>query len=112
MLTVSSLGEQGGSQPDGGYAEVGPKEEAKCRKSSSLSLLPGAFLLSFICWQILRPFSGNSEAISLPYFGAVASAIACTKKITSRGECSQFVLNKEKPTGMYFYAFLSPNIQK
>ena len=47
-LTVFFSGKQGGSQPDGGYAEVGPKEEAKCRKSSSLSLLPGAFLQAFI----------------------------------------------------------------
>ena len=38
------LGEQGGGELDGGYAEVGPKEAAKCRKSPSLSLLPGAFL--------------------------------------------------------------------
>ena len=41
-------GKQGGSQPDGGYAKVGPEEETKRRKSSSLSLLPGDFLEAFI----------------------------------------------------------------
>ena len=48
FLTTCHSGEQGGSELNGGYAEVGSQEKAKCRKSSPLSLLPGALLETYI----------------------------------------------------------------
>ena len=48
ILSTCYSGEQGGGELDGGYAEVGSQEKAKCRKSSPLSLLPGALLETYI----------------------------------------------------------------
>ena len=111
FLTTCHSGEQGGSELDGGYAEVGSQEKAKCRKSSPLSLLPGALLETYIFARFdLIWFQGTVKQSASHILEQSLQRSHARKKSLPGVSENMFAL--EKTNRDLFLCFPESNIQK
>ena len=111
FLTTCHSGEQGGSELNGGYAEVGSQEKAKCRKSSPLSLLPGALLETYIFARFdLIWFQGTVKQSASHILEQSLQRSHARKKSLPGVSENMFAL--EKTNRDLFLCFPESNIQK